>query len=44
MPLECYTIRKRDFYEYLDDVARKQFLKYIRQYPRDKELRRFYFE
>jgi hypothetical protein len=44
MPLECYAIRKKDFYEYIDDITRKQFLKYLRQYPKDKDLRRFYFE
>lgn len=44
MPLECYCIKKKDFYEYIDDITRKQFLKYIRQYPKDKDLRRFYFE
>jgi len=44
MPLECYTVRKKDFYEYIDYVTRKQFLKYIRKYPEDKDLRRFYFE
>jgi len=43
-PLECYCIGKTDFYEYISDVTRKQFLKYLRSYPRDKELRRFYFE
>eukprot|EP00347_Sterkiella_histriomuscorum_P000850 403374282 len=43
-PLECYCIGKTDFYEYISDVTRKQFLKYLRTYPTDKELRRFYFE
>ena len=43
-PLECYCIAKTDFYEYISDVTRKQFLKYLRSYPHDKELRRFYFE
>ena len=23
IPLECYSIRKRDFYEYIDDITRK---------------------
>lgn len=44
MPLECYCVRKKDFYEYIDDVTKKHFLKYLRSYPKDKELRRFYFE
>lgn len=44
MPLECYAIRKKDFYEYIDDITRKQFLKYVRAYPSDKDLRRFYYE
>lgn len=43
-PLECYCIGKSDFYEYISDVTRKQFLKYLRSYPSDTELRRFYFE
>ena len=44
MPLECYCIKKKDFYEYLSDITKKQFLKYIRAFPKDKDLRRFYYE
>ena len=44
MPLECYCIRKKEFYEYINDVTKKKFIKYIRSYPKDKDLRRFYYE
>jgi len=43
-PLQLYAIRKKDFYEYLSDRARIEFLKFIRIYPPDKDLRRFHLE
>ena len=44
MPLECYSLRKKDFYEYISDTIRKSFLKYLKPYPKDQDLRRFYYE
>jgi hypothetical protein len=44
LPLECYCIQKRDFYEYLDDKVRKKFMIYLRQYPRDYELRAHFYQ
>jgi hypothetical protein len=43
-PIEFYSLRKNDFYEYLDERQRKQFQKYIKVYPKDSDLRRHYFE
>jgi hypothetical protein len=37
-------LRKLDFYEYIDDVVRKNFTQYLRRYPEDEDLRRFYYE
>ena len=39
MPSEFYAIKKRDFFEYIDDVTRKSFMYFIRRYPSDFELR-----
>ena len=44
MPVECYCIKKQDFYEYIDDVIRKKFMMFLRRYPRDFELRSTYYE
>jgi hypothetical protein len=44
LPLEYYSLRKLDFYEYIDDVVRKNFTLYLRGYPADEDLRRFYYE
>ncbi len=44
MPLEYYSLRKVDFYEYIDDVVRKNFIQYLKRYPNDEDLRRFYYE
>lgn len=44
MPLEYYSLRKVDFYEYIDDVVRKHFIQYLKMYPGDEDLRRFYYE
>lgn len=43
-PLECFCLKKHEFYEYIGDVARKAFMKYLRVYPSDGDLRRFYHE
>ena len=45
MPTEFLSLRKLDFYIYLDDVARKLFItNHLKQYPEDEDLRRWYFE
>ena len=44
MPVECFCIKKKDFYEYIDDKTRKQFMIYMRRFPRDYELRSAYYE
>ena len=44
MQVECYCIKKKDFYEYIDDKTRKQFMIYMWRYPRDYELRSAYYE
>jgi len=30
LPIETYAIRKRDFYEYINDKTKKSFMKYLR--------------
>ena len=37
-------MRKVDFYEYIDDVVRKHFTQYLKSFPSDEDLRRFYYE
>ena len=44
LPAECYKIRKKDFYEYIDDKTKKQFLMNMRNYPSDFDLRSVYYE
>lgn len=44
LPAECYKIRKKDFYEYIDDKTKKQFLMNMRNYPSDFDLRSAYYE
>lgn len=43
MPAECYSINKKDFYEYIDDKIRKKFMIYLRRYPKDFELRQLFY-
>ena len=43
-PLEVYCIKKTALYYYLDDQAKKQFINYIKQIPKDSLLRRYYIE
>ena len=45
LPTEFLSLRKLDFYTYLDDVARKLFItNHLKKYPEDEDLRRWYFE
>jgi len=45
LPTEFLSLRKLDFYTYLDDVARKLFItNHLKHYPEDEDLRRWYFE
>ena len=44
LPVECFSIKKQEFYEYIDDKTFKQFLIYLRRYPSDQELRSFFYE
>jgi hypothetical protein len=43
LPIECFRIRKVDFYEYIDDKTRKQFMNYIRRFPSDYDLRQAFY-
>ena len=44
VPLDVYVIKKRYLYFYLDDVAKQQFLTFLRKYPSDEHLRRNFIE
>lgn len=44
VPLDVYMIKKRYLYFYLDDVAKQQFLSFLKKYPSDEQLRRYYIE
>ena len=44
VPLDVYMIKKRYLYFYLDDVAKQQFLTFLRKYPSDEHLRRYFIE
>lgn len=43
MPVKCFCIKRRDFYEYIDDRIRKKFMIYLRRYPSNYELRSNYY-
>ena len=44
VPLDVYVIKKRYLYFYLDDVAKQQFLTFLKKYPSDEHLRRYFIE
>ena len=44
MQLDVYTIKKKYLYFYLDDVAKQQYLSFIKKYPSDEQLRRYFIE
>lgn len=43
-PVTCFSIKKLDFYEYVDDKTRKQFMNNMRRYHTDFDLRSEYYE
>jgi len=44
VPLDVYVIKKKYMYFYLDDVAKEQYLTFIKKYPLDTLLRRYLIE
>lgn len=44
VPLDVYVIKKKYLYFYLDDVAKQQFMTFLRKYPEDESLRRYFIE
>lgn len=44
MPIDVYVIKKRYLYFYLDDIAKQQYLSFLKKYPTDQHLRRYFIE